>query len=78
MTRFGSASCPLALAELKRVMDDGVPVLGYIHWSLIDNFEWVSGFAPKLGLASVDPKTFVRTPKPSAAVFAAIARRNAL
>ncbi|WP_020655595.1 glycoside hydrolase family 1 protein [Massilia niastensis] len=69
---------PLALAELKRVMDDGVPVLGYIHWTLIDNFEWVSGFAPKLGLASVDPKTFVRTPKPSAAVFAAIARRNSL
>jgi beta-glucosidase len=69
---------PLALAELKRAMDDGVPVLGYIHWSLIDNFEWVAGFKPKLGLASVDPKTFVRTPKISAAVYAAIAKRNAL
>jgi beta-glucosidase len=69
---------PLALAELKRVIDDGVPVLGYIHWTLIDNFEWVSGFAPKLGLASVDPVTFVRTPKRSAAVFGAIAKRNSL
>jgi beta-glucosidase len=69
---------PLALAELKRVMDDGVPVLGYIHWSLIDNFEWVAGYVPKLGLASVDPKTFLRTPKPSAAVYATIAKRNSL
>jgi beta-glucosidase len=69
---------PQALAELKRAMDEGIPVLGYIHWSLIDNFEWVTGYAPKLGLASVDPTTFARTPKPSAAVYAAIARRNSL
>lgn len=69
---------PLALAELKRVIDDGVPLLGYIHWSLIDNFEWNSGYGPKLGLASVDRKTFVRTPKPSARIYGAIARRNAL
>jgi beta-glucosidase len=69
---------PLALAELKRAMDEGIPVLGYIHWSLIDNFEWVAGYAPKLGLASVNPTTFARTPKPSAAVYAAIARRNSL
>ncbi|WP_311268389.1 family 1 glycosylhydrolase [Sphingobium sp. WCS2017Hpa-17] len=69
---------PEALAGLKSAMDDGVPVLGYCHWSLLDNFEWIFGYKPKFGLHSVDPVTFVRTPKPSAAVYGAIARRNAL
>ena len=48
-------------------MDDGVPVLGYCHWSLLDNFEWIFGYKPKFGLVSVDPQSFARTPKPSAA-----------
>lgn len=69
---------PAALAELKHAMDDGVPVKGYLHWSLLDNFEWVFGFGIRFGLHSVDRTTFVRTPKPSAAVLASIARRNAL
>jgi beta-glucosidase len=59
-------------------MAEGVPVLGYLHWSLIDNFEWISGYGPKFGLHSVDPVTFKRTPKPSSKVLAAIARRNAV
>ena len=69
---------PAALAELRKAMDDGVPVKGYVHWSLIDNFEWVSGFRGKLGLCSVDRTTFVRTPKPSARIYGAIARTNSL
>lgn len=69
---------PGALAELRKAMDEGVPVGGYIHWSLIDNFEWVGGFKQHLGLCSVDRTTFRRTPKPSAGVLAGIARRNAL
>jgi beta-glucosidase len=47
-------------------MNDGVPVLGYIQWSLLDNFEWSIGYMAKFGLVAVDRKTFVRTPKPSA------------
>ena len=69
---------PAALAELKRAIDDGVPVRGYCHWSLIDNFEWGFGYRHHFGLCSVNPQTFVRTPKPSAAVLGAIARRNAI
>ncbi|GFE82428.1 beta-glucosidase [Steroidobacter agaridevorans] len=69
---------PAALTELKKTMDEGVPVLGYFHWSLIDNFEWLYGYKPKYGLASVDRTTFKRTLKPSAQVYGAIARRNAL
>jgi beta-glucosidase len=69
---------PAALAQLRAAMDEGVPVLGYLHWSLLDNFEWASGYRPKYGLVSVDRKTFARQPKPSAAVLGAIARRNSL
>ena len=69
---------PDALRELKNVMDSGVPVLGYLHWSLVDNFEWASGYKSKYGLASIDRTTFKRTVKPSASVLAGIARRNGL
>lgn len=69
---------PEALAGLKTAMDDGIPVQGYCHWSLLDNFEWIFGYKPKFGLHSVDPVTFARTPKPSAGVYGAIARSNAL
>ena len=69
---------PAALEGLKLAMDEGVPVLGYVHWSLLDNFEWIFGYKPKFGLCSVDRKTFERTPKPSAKVLGAIAMRNAL
>lgn len=76
--RLRAALIPAALAELKKAIEDGVPVKGYLHWSLIDNFEWVFGYAPKFGLHSLDRVTFRRTAKPSAAVLGAIARRNAL
>jgi beta-glucosidase len=56
----------------------GVPVMGYLHWSLLDNFEWIRGSAPKMGLVAVNRTTFERSPKPSAAHFGAIARRNAI
>lgn len=69
---------PAALAELQRAIAEGVPVQGYVHWSLLDNFEWIFGYKPKYGLVSVERMTFKRTPKPSATVLGAIARRNAL
>ncbi len=69
---------PAALAELQKLTASGVPVRGYMHWSLIDNFEWVQGFKIKFGLCGVDRATFKRTQKPSAAIYGAIARRNAV
>jgi beta-glucosidase len=63
-----------ALAGLLSAIGDGVPVLGYLHWSLLDNFEWISGYKPTFGLVAVDRATFKRTPKPSAYHLGAIAR----
>lgn len=73
-TRF----IPEALAGLHEVIGQGVPVLGYVHWTLADNFEWIFGYAHKFGLCSVDRATFARAPKPSAAVLRDIASSNAV
>jgi beta-glucosidase len=67
-----------ALTGLKRAIDDGVDVRGYVAWSLLDNFEWMSGFEPKFGIVAVDLATQRRTVKPSGAFLGNIARRNSL
>lgn len=67
-----------SLTDLQKVTADGVPLKGYFHWSLLDNFEWIFGFKPKYGLHTVNPATFARAPKPSASVLGAIARANAV
>ncbi len=69
---------PASLAHLHDVVESGVPVIGYCHWSLLDNFEWVAGYVPKFGLVAVDEASLERTPKPSAYVLGAIAQANAL
>lgn len=50
----------------------GVPVQGYLHWSLLDNFEWAEGFGPRFGLVEVDFATQERKPRRSAYVYKAI------
>ena len=65
-----------ALAGLLDVIEDGVPVLGYLHWTLLDNFEWIFGYDVRFGLHEVDRETFTRRAKPSAAVYSAIVRAH--
>ncbi|MGH6890477.1 MAG: glycoside hydrolase family 1 protein [Rhizomicrobium sp.] len=67
-----------ALQSLHAAMADGVDVRGYLHWSLLDNFEWLEGYRPKFGLVAVDRLTQARRPKPSAYWLGEIARRNAM
>lgn len=67
-----------ALAGLHEAIADGVAVEGYLHWSLLDNYEWASGYRPTFGLVAVDRETFVRTPKPSTAWLGEVAKANAL
>jgi beta-glucosidase len=66
-----------ALAGLAAAVADGCDVRGYLHWSLLDNYEWGS-YRPTFGLIAVDRETFARTPKPSLAWLGDLARRNAL
>jgi beta-glucosidase len=67
-----------AIEGLARCLDDGIDVRGYLHWTLLDNFEWMSGFAITFGLVAFDPETFARTVKPSARWLGEVARTNAL
>ena len=63
-----------SLDGVSACLRDGIDLRGYIHWSLLDNFEWNSGYACHFGLCAVDRSTFRRTPKPSAVAFGARAR----
>lgn len=65
-----------ALHELQQAVIDGVKVEGYFYWSLLDNFEWVSGYAPQFGVIAVDRETQRRTLKPSAITLGQIALNN--
>ncbi len=65
-----------SVEALKGCVTEGVPLLGYIHWSLLDNFEWRSGYEPRFGLVAVDRQTFKRSPKPSAAAYRQLVRRE--
>lgn len=66
------------LGNVQRAIGEGADVRGYFHWSLIDNFEWAYGFAPRFGLYEVDYKTYERRPRPSARYYSEICRRNAI
>ncbi len=67
-----------ALTGLHAAIEDGVQVEGYLHWSLLDNYEWASGYRPTFGLVAVDRETFVRTPKPSLGWLGEVAAANAV
>jgi beta-glucosidase len=66
------------LAALHRAIAEGAPVKGYFHWTLVDNFEWIEGYSLRFGLIHVDHATQVRTPKPSAELYARIIRENGI
>jgi beta-glucosidase len=67
-----------ALAGVQRCLADGLDVRGYIHWSMMDNFEWLEGYRPKFGLVEVDRTTQARKPKPSAYWLGGVAKANRL
>jgi beta-glucosidase len=66
------------LGALADAREQGADVIGYLHWSLIDNFEWAFGTAPTFGLAAVDYQTQARTARPAAADYTRICRENRL
>lgn len=63
---------------VKAEMEKGSPVKGFFVWSLIDNWEWNSGYTAKFGMVAMDRKTGLRTPKKSYAWFAELAKTGLL
>jgi beta-glucosidase len=64
-----------SIAQMMRAKKDGADVRGYLHWSLLDNFEWDKGYWPQFGLIAVDRTTMRRTPRGSARTYAEIIQR---
>lgn len=66
------------LAMVHRAIREGIPVRGYLHWTLVDNFEWAEGWAARFGLIELDQHTQERIPRKSASLFGEICRANAI
>ena len=64
------------ILAMRKAMQEGVDVRGYLHWSLLDNFEWDSGFGPRFGLVEVDYKTQERKIRASALEYKKIIETN--
>lgn len=62
-------------ASVERAMQEGVPVHGYFYWSLMDNFEWAEGFAPRFGVVEINYATQERKVRKSAHVLGEVCRK---
>lgn len=66
------------LAMIYRAIREGIPVRGYLHWTLVDNFEWNEGWGARFGLIEFEQSTQRRIPRASASMFGEICRANAI
>lgn len=66
------------LGNVHLAMEQGVDVKGYLYWSLMDNFEWAYGFAPRFGLIDIDYSIQQRTVRESAKKFAQVCKTGIL
>lgn len=63
------------ILAMQRSLKNGTELIGYLHWSFLDNFEWDKGFWPRFGLIEVDYATRARKPRSSAVWFAKVLGR---
>jgi len=66
------------LKHMHRAMTEGAKILGYIYWSLLDNYEWDKGFGPHFGLIEVDCNSYKRTVRESAKKFSVVCKMGRL
>ena len=64
------------LLQLHKAIEEGVPVMGYLQWSFLDNFEWSQGYNERFGIIYVDYPTLRRIPKDSARWYRDIIESN--
>lgn len=72
--RFRPQFLRMHFEEIRKAEARGIPIHGYFHWSLVDNYEWLEGFEPKFGLYSVDRDTMERRPRASVDTFRELGR----
>jgi beta-glucosidase len=66
------------LDQVHGAIEAGVPIDGYFVWSLLDNFEWAHGYAPRFGIVEIAPGTLERIPKASARWYGELCRTGHL
>ena len=66
------------LLAMWHMLTNNIPLKGYFHWTLVDNFEWERGWSQRFGLWALDPQTQIRTRRKSADLYAEICRTNAI
>ncbi len=66
------------LAQMQRGVAEGIPIRGYFLWSLLDNYEWGSGYSKRFGITYVDFKTETRTPKLSYDFYREVIAKNSV
>jgi beta-glucosidase len=66
------------LENIHFAMEKGVNVIGYLYWSMMDNFEWDKGFRPRFGLIDIDYSTYKRTVRESAKKFSQVCKSSVL
>lgn len=66
------------LEAMHRALQEGTDIRGYLHWTLMDNFEWAEGYQQWFGMVAVEPGTLKRRPQTSAYLFRDVARSNAV
>jgi len=66
------------LKWIHKAISSGTDIKGYLHWSLIDNFEWTLGYTPRFGLIEMNYDTLETKIRPSAYAYAKICKSNAL
>lgn len=66
------------LREVWRAINFNFPVMGYYHWTLVDNFEWDRGWTQRFGLIELDPQTQERRWRPSAELYREICQTNSI
>ena len=62
------------IREVQKAREAGIEVIGYLYWSLLDNYEWEKGFAPRFGLVEVDYRTYERRVRESGRLFSQVCR----
>ncbi len=67
-----------SVKAMSKALQEGVDLIGYLYWSLLDNFEWDKGFWPKFGLVSVDPQTKERKIKEGGKYYSDIIKNNGI
>ena len=66
------------LAYVVKALGENIPVIGYLHWSLMDNYEWAEGYGPRFGLAHADAESGRRVIKKSGAYYAGICESHSI